>query len=106
MMINQLEEHDPSLFTRTDSTFIDLYMKSGMYITEIVKKLFKKTRGMYKTDYECLKHILENQVYGLAPTPILQGITQSYIFGFDTENIISRKNFNQFWIIRFINFSF
>ena len=96
MMINQLEEHDPSLFTRTDSTFIDLYMKSGMYITEIVKKLFKKTRGMYKTDYECLKHILENQVYGLAPTPILQGITQSYIFGFDTENIISRKNFNQF----------
>ena len=40
MMINQLDEHDPSLFTRTDSTFIDLYMKSGMYITEIVKKLF------------------------------------------------------------------
>ena len=39
MMINQLEEHDPSLFKRTDGTFIDLYMKSGMYITEIVKKL-------------------------------------------------------------------
>ena len=31
-------KHDPSLFTRTDSTFVDLYMKSGMYITEIVKK--------------------------------------------------------------------
>ena len=40
MMINNLGEHDPSLFTRTDSTFIDLYMKSGMYISEIVKKLF------------------------------------------------------------------
>ena len=95
MMIDKLEEHDPSLFTRTDSTFIDLYMKSGMYITEIVKKLFNKTRENYQSDHECLKHILENQVYGLSPTPILQGITQSYIFGFDTENRISRKNFIQ-----------
>ena len=95
MMVNNLVEHDPSLFTRTDSTFIDLYMKSGMYITEIVKKLFQNTREHYKSDEECLKHILENQVYGLAPTPILQGITQSYIFGFDVENKISRKNFIQ-----------
>ncbi len=93
MMVNQLEEHDPSLFTRTDSTFIDLYMKSGMYITEIVKKLFNNTREHYKSDNECLKHILENQVYGLSPTPILQGITQAYIFGFDTEQNILRKNF-------------
>lgn len=95
MMINQLEEHDPSLFTRTYTTFIDLYMKSGMYITEIVKKLFSNTRKHYNSDDECLKHILENQVYGLSPTLILQGITQSYIFGFDVENKISRKNFIQ-----------
>ncbi|WP_426473535.1 Eco57I restriction-modification methylase domain-containing protein [Chryseobacterium balustinum] len=95
IMINKLEEHDPSLFTRTDSTFIDLYMKSGMYITEIVKKLYTNTRKLHDSDEECLKHILENQVYGLAPTPILQGITQSYIFGFDSENIISRENFIQ-----------
>jgi len=95
MMVNQLEEHDPSLFTRTDSTFIDLYMKSGMYITEIVKKLFNNTRKQYPSDEACLKHILENQVFGLSPTPILQGITQSYIFGFDDEENISRKNFIQ-----------
>jgi hypothetical protein len=99
MMVNQLEEHDPSLFTRTDSTFIDLYMKSGMYITEIVKKLFNNTRKHYKNDDDCLKHILESQVYGLAPTPILQGITQSYIFGFDAENNISRQHFMQHDII-------
>lgn len=99
MMINQLEEHDPSLFTRTDTTFLDLYMKSGMYITEIVKKLFINTRKHYNSDDDCLKHILENQVYGLAPTPILQGITQSYIFGFDAENNISRQHFIQHDII-------
>lgn len=96
MMINNLEVNDPTLFTRTDSTFIDLYMKSGMYITEIVKKLFLNTRKNYKSDTDCLKHILENQVYGLSPTPILQGITQSYIFGFDSDRNISRKNFVQY----------
>lgn len=95
MMVNQLEEHDPSLFTRTDSTFIDLYMKSGIYITEIVKKIFNNTKNQYSSDEDCLKHILENQVFGLAPTPILQGITQAYIFGFDSEEKISRKNFIQ-----------
>ena len=95
MMIDNLEEHDPSLFTRTDSTFIDLYMKSGMYITEIVKKLFNNTRRRYTSDNECLKHILESQVFGLSPTPILQGVTQAYIFGFDMEQNISRKNFIQ-----------
>ena len=52
MMVNKLEENNPSLFTRTDSTFIDLYMKSGMYITEIVKKLFNNTRKYYDSDQE------------------------------------------------------
>jgi hypothetical protein len=71
-------------------------MKSGMYITEIVKKLFNNTRQFYETDNDCLRHILENQVFGLAPTSILQGITQSYIFGFDTNQTINRNNFIQY----------
>lgn len=93
MMIDGIEAESPELFQRTDSTFIDLYMKSGMYITEIVKKLFTNTRHNYSSDADCLKHILENQVYGLAPTGVLHGITTSYILGFDTEHTISGKNF-------------
>ena len=50
---------------------------------------------MHGSDENCLKHILENQVYGLSATSILQGITQAYIFGFDMEQKISRKNFIQ-----------
>lgn len=95
MMVDGLEEEQPELFRRTDSTFIDLYMKSGMYITEIVKKLFANTRHTYSSDQECLKYILENQVYGLAPTGVLHGITTSYIFGFDTAHDIDMRNFVQ-----------
>jgi hypothetical protein len=64
-----------------------------MYVTEIVKKLFAGTRQHYGSDAECLKHILENQVYGLAPTGVLHGITTSYIFGFDVDHDISTHNF-------------
>ena len=95
MMVDGLEKEQPELFRRTDSTFIDLYMKSGMYITEIVKKLFTNIRHNYSSDAECLKHILENQVYGLAPTGVLHGITTGYIFGFDTEHDIDMRNFVQ-----------
>lgn len=93
LMIDDLEKEKPELFHRTDSTFIDLYMKSGMYITEIVKRLFINTRSKYSSDDECVKHILENQVYGLAPTEILHQITNSFIFGFDNGHNISNRNF-------------
>ncbi len=93
MMVDGLEKEQPELFRRTDSAFIDLYMKSGMYVTEIVKKLFAGTRQHYNSDAECLKYILENQVYGLAPTGVLHGITTSYIFGFDVDHDISKRNF-------------
>lgn len=96
MMVDGLEKEQPELFRRTDSTFIDLYMKSGMYVTEIVKKLFANTQHNYSSDQECLKHILENQVYGLAPTGVLHGITTSYIFGFDTAHDIDMRNFVQY----------
>lgn len=95
LMVDGLEKENPELFHRTDSTFIDLYMKSGMYITEITKRLFANTRNNYSSDMGCIKHILENQVYGLSPTGILHGITQSYIFGFDSSHNISNRNFIQ-----------
>ncbi len=93
MMIDNLEHENPELFTRTSSTFIDPYMKSGLYVTEIVKRLFVGTRQQYEGDSECVKHILENQVYGLAPTKILHDITQAFIFGFDSNHTIDNHNF-------------
>ena len=36
-----LEAENPGCFDDPDKTFIDLYMKSGLYITEIVKRLYQ-----------------------------------------------------------------
>lgn len=96
MMIDDLEHERPDLFASTTSRFIDLYMKSGLYVTEIAKRLFRYTRHFYNSDDECIKHILENQVYGLAPTNILYKITLSTIFS-GTEGLnIKTDNIKQY----------
>ena len=80
-----------------DKTFIDLYMKSGLYIAEIVKRLYQseELKRIYPDKNERLKHIFEKQVYGLAPTEIIYKIATSYILGFDEDVIIERHNFRQ-----------
>lgn len=96
MMVDQLVETEPHIFESPDKTFVDFYMKSGLYITEIVKRLYrnKVLKSIISNDKERVKHILECQVFGFAPTQIIYDITMSYIFGFDEEaKNISRRNF-------------
>lgn len=96
MMVDQLEETEPHIFESPDKTFVDFYMKSGLYITEIVKRLYRNPvlKSLYPDDKERVKHILECQVFGFAPTQIIYDITMSYIFGFDEDtHFISKRNF-------------
>lgn len=94
MMIDDLQAERPDLFNSTSSRFIDLYMKSGLYIAEIAKRLFNNTRHFYNSDDECMTHVLTHQVYGLAPTNILYNITTGFIFG-GLPNI-SKNNFREY----------
>lgn len=95
MMVQKLEDEDPHVFEDPDKTFIDLFMKSGLYITELVKRLFNNPvmKEKIPDNDERLKHILEKQLYGLAPSDIIYHIATNYIFSFDTENRISREHF-------------
>ena len=56
-------------------------MKSGLYITEIVKRLYQseQMKKQFPDPKERLRHIFEKQVYGLAPTEIIYHIALSYI---------------------------
>ena len=84
-MVDLLEEENPGCFDDPDKTFADLYMKSGQYITEIVKRLYN-IEGMHRAfpdDEERLRYIFKHQVYGLAPTECIYHIALRYILGFD-----------------------
>lgn len=95
-MVEELEKENPGIFDDPTKTFIDLYMKSGLYITELVKRLYN-SQGLqvaYPDRNDRLKHILEKQVYGFAPTTIIHKIALEFIFG-TLPDTISRKNFLQ-----------
>lgn len=84
-MVDELEANNPGCFDDPDKTFADLYMKSGLYITEIVKRLYRseKMKTLIPDDKARIRHILDKQVYGMAPTRIIYLIATNYILGFD-----------------------
>lgn len=86
-MVDELEENDPHVFEDPNRTFADLYMKSGLYITEIIKRLYanKEMKKLYPDNHQRLLHIINKQVYGLAPTRIIYLIATNYILGFDNS---------------------
>ena len=97
MMVDQLEENNPGCFNDPDKTFADLYMKSGLYITEIVKRLYRSEglKAAFPDEKERIRHILQKQVFGMAPTRIIYLIATNYILGFDEEMKESTHNFVQ-----------
>ena len=96
-MADMLEQENPGCFDDPDNTFADLYMKSGLYITEIVKRLYR-SEGLKKAfpdEKERIRHILNHQVYGMAPTRIIYLIATNYILGFDETMKAETHNFVQ-----------
>lgn len=96
-MVDMLEKENPGCFDMPDKTFIDLYMKSGLYIAEIVKRLYQsdKMKEVYPDEAERLKHIFKEQVYGIAPTEIIYRIATNFILGFDDNVTVTEHNFRQ-----------
>lgn len=97
-MVNMLEEESPGCFDDPDKTFIDLYMKSGLYVAEIVKRLFRSEamKARFPQAEERLRHIFAHQVYGLAPTEIIYRIACAFVLGFDEELRIERHHLARF----------
>ncbi|MGE6895623.1 Eco57I restriction-modification methylase domain-containing protein [Priestia flexa] len=93
LMVDLIAENNPGIFSNYNAKFIDLYTKSGLYITEIVKRLNKGLKEQIPNSEERIKWILENQVYACAPSNIIYNIAKNYIFA-DFKNI-SNKNMVQ-----------
>lgn len=96
-MVDLLEQENPHIFEDPQKTFADLYMKSGLYITEIVRRLYNNVemRRLIPNDRERILHIFKHQVYGFAPTKIIYRIATRYILGFDSSLQSEKSNFRQ-----------
>lgn len=96
-MVDELEQENPGCFDNPDATFADLYMKSGLYITEIIKRLYRspKMKQLFPDKKARIHHILEKQVYGMAPSRIIYLIATNYIFGFDKTYKADNPHFVQ-----------
>lgn len=79
-MVNILEEENPDIFSNKTTKFADLYVKSGLFITEIVKKLNDGLKEQIPDQQERIKWILENQVYACAPSNIIYNIVKNFIY--------------------------
>ena len=93
-MVDRLEQENPGCFDDPNATFADLYMKSGMYIIEIVTRLYQSRRmtALFPDNAERLNHIFAKQVFGCAPTEIIYRICLRYILGFSDEIHIDQHN--------------
>ena len=96
-MVDLLEQENPHIFEDPNKTFADLYMKSGLYITEIVRRLYNNAEmcRQIPDDKERILHILRHQVYGFAPTRIIYLIATRFILGFDPSLQPEQSNFRQ-----------
>lgn len=92
MMVDLLEEQDPGIFKNKETTFIDLYAKSGLYLTEIAKRLFVGLEEAIPDEEERIRWILEQQLYGCAPSNIIYNMVRNYVYaGFpeiDDSNLL------------------
>lgn len=91
-MVDLLEKESPDIFKDKNIVFVDLYAKSGIYITEIVKRLNIGLRKEIPQDSERIKWILENQIFAFAPNNIIYNIVRNYIFGIHDEKKLSFEN--------------
>ena len=92
MMVDLLEEQDPEIFKNKETTFIDLYAKSGLYLTEIAKRLFVGLQEEIPNEDERIRWILEKQIFGCAPSNIIYNMVKNYVYaGFpeiDDSNLL------------------
>ncbi len=95
MMLDKFEQENPNIFTNPNITFADLYMKSGLYITEIVKRLYIGLESEFPNPKERLKHIFANQVYGFAPSEIIYNIAKNFITGFGHDQTFDHRHIVQ-----------
>ena len=92
-MIDLFENENPGCFDNDENTYIDTYVKSGLFLTEEARRLYNSTElaAKYPNEHERIRHILRKQLFGVAPSEIIRRIATRYITG-PNEEICSEED--------------
>ena len=68
------------LFQNPNTTFLDPFTKSGVFLREIVKRLDKGLEKLIPDRQKRIDHILKNQVFGIAITELTSLLTRRSVY--------------------------
>ena len=74
------------LFTNPETTFLDPFTKSGVFLREIVKRLDRGLETLITDRQERIDHILHNQVFGIAITELTSYLSRRSVYCSKTAN--------------------
>ena len=94
-MADSLEEENPGIYSDPNETFADLYAKSGLFCAEIIKRLYAGLADAISDERERLRHIVEHQVYGIAPSEIIYRIMITFLFSSTKMSGLNQGHFIQ-----------
>ncbi len=80
-MLDELERENPGIFGRKTLRYADLYVKSGMFLAGLVKRLYRGLRRAIPDERRRLEWILTHQIYAVAPTETLRRVAANYVYG-------------------------
>ena len=68
------------LFRSPNTTFLDPFTKSGVFLREIVKRLDRGLRDLIPDTQHRIDHILHNQVFGIAITELTSYLSRRSVY--------------------------
>ena len=74
------------LFSNPETTFLDPFTKSGVFLREIVKRLDHGLEARIPDRQERIDHILHNQVFGIAITELTSYLSRRSVYCSKTAN--------------------
>jgi len=81
VLANQVLDLLPQeLFTSPDTTFLDPFCKSGVFLREIVKRLDKGLADKIPNRQKRIDHIMHHQVYGIALTELTSLLSRRTLY--------------------------
>ena len=77
---NMLDMLPQELFTKKETTFLDIGTKSGVFLREIAKRLIKGLEDKIPDLQERVDHILHNQLFGIATTELTSLVSRRTLY--------------------------